>query len=940
MVYLECAKRLLRLVFLTSAAFLGLPLFAQDRSAVDNQAIGEKFENSRSTSEFNQSEGTVPGVVEFIASLPTLDTAESVRRVTKVLSSGNLAVQIDGSKQWVIVGSVLATLSNEGDYDEMVRVLEENASIIDVGIKVEGPILGSGLVRIKQETGDALTPEDFLQWLNQIGIGRYLIEIEPEPLVLLQDVQHGVNFSEDQWSFSNQGELEATSPAIVDADADIAEALALYLSGRMARDTEITVAVIDSGINISVPMLSGTIWVNQDEFPNNNNDDDGNKLVDDVFGWDFVRNSNQIFDAAGGHGHGTPVAGAIVAHQSGYQYISGAAPDAKVMPLNVVRAGQEVDLFAVAKAIDYAISKDVDIINMSFGTYVHSNAFQNMINQAFFNEILLVAAAGNDGLDVTQNPYYPCVYPGVICVGATTATDEKAPFSNYGEGTPNFRLGVSLGAPGERLKLVSGRGGTFIGSGTSYAAPLVSGTLAMLRAARPNEDVRRLRRRLLDGADHLRELDNIFSYGANNFRTGRRLNAYRSLIFSAQGLSFPEYCKEKGPDGYPRHQNYPYANQGDPRIDGSSFERAYTICTKRQLLSIREGDGAKHFKLMADIFWDEETHLGGRSMIGQNWKVPFNGNFNGSGFSIFNIEENLSYGWGLFKHLGPDSSVSHLNIRQMNVKSGGGSGGVSRIGEGILNYIQVEGYLYAEGNVGGLLGEAKSANIANSFYEGQVKSSNGNAGGLVGLMRNKSQIRKSGVRARIEGVYSGGISGITSTNSILERVFAYGNVHGSTLAAGVTAKLDRSSLRNSLTSGRVAGGGASGLVSQLANGFVENSLSISEVGQSPGGGGAIGTVNDIALPLEGVSNWLASAEESKRLGSSFVIGVYFLKGSHKPDGAAGIPKDFVELIDQSTYVGWNFGNSANAPWFAPSNKPELPRVKRVPRSRGAYHPDL
>lgn len=174
----------------------------------------------------------------------------------------------------------------------------------------------------------------------------------------------------------------------------------------------------------------------------------------------------------------------------------------------------------------------------------------------------------------------------------------------------------------------------------------------------------------------------------------------------------------------------------------------------------------------------------------------------------------------------------------------------------------------------------------------------------------------------------------------MERTFAYGNVHGSILSAGITAKLDRSSLRNSLTSGKVAGGGASGLVSQLTNGFVENSLSISEIGKSIGGGGAIGTVNDIALPLERASSRLTSAEKSNRLGSSFVIGVYFLKGRHKPVGAAGIPKDFVELIDKSTYVGWNFGNSANAPWFAPSNKPEFPRVNRIPRSRGAYHPDL
>jgi len=787
-----------------------------------------------------------------------------------------------------------------------------------VRFQIDAQLIGSGVSVIRQTAGPLLTPSEMIKRLSVVNVRDLLLEVEPVPLVISHDLQHGVDFSEEQWAFSNQGKLEAIQPAGFDADSDIAEALAAYET--MPKTKDIVVAIIDTGANLNHPKLRGKIWQNTSEIPYNNIDDDMNGFVDDTHGWDFVRDSNSINDYGGANGHGTPVAGVISSRRTGTSPITGVAPDAKLMILNVGIRGQLLDFPSILEAFQYAVANGADIINMSFGHDTDSRLFLNMIYDAFWvgKRIYMVASAGNDNRSVVKFRQYPCVYTGVICVGSSNAEDQKAAHSNYGTGGPNLPIGVTIAAPGEKLALLSASGGTFYANGTSFAAPLVSGTLALLRAARPQEPFLDTRARLLEGADHIRKLDNVVDSSWKNYNIGRRLNAYRSLVMSKIKLKDADYCEKKADNGARRFNNFPYANFGDAAIDGSDFSKAFTICTKRQLLSIRESDREKFFKLRSDIYWDEKTHLGGLSMVGQNWRYAFDGSFSGDGFSIYNIEEKLSSEWGLFKSLGPNSSVVHLNLRQFDVEAGKMSGALSPVGKGLINFVHAEGKIVSLRNAGGLLGEADEARIMNSAFEGTVRSLNGDAGGLVSVAKNKAQITNAAVRADVIGKRAGGVVGYMKTGAEVNSVFAFGNIKGDSHSGGIVARLEDGGVQNAMVEGQIHGAAASGIVSKMSDSFVAYNYSLAKTLPAPDGGGAVGTIMD-----------------KKPWPSSLVLSVYYLKSPGTLVGSAGEAKDWVELLDRSTFDGWNFRSI----WYPPNNNPQSPRLKRNPRSVGAYHPD-
>lgn len=233
---------------------------------------------------------------------------------------------------------------------------------------------------------------------------------------------------------------------------------------------EIIVAVIDTGVDIAHPDLRNNIWRNEAEFLGMpNQDDDGNGYVDDIFGYDFANDRPNGIDD---HNHGTHCAGIIAAELNGFG-AAGVAPKVKIMPIKFLSANGSGTTENAINAIRYAIDNGADVISNSWGGGGRSQFLDDVIQEAQNRGILVVAAAGNDSNDNDSSATYPANYEGVISVAASNQSDELAYFSNYGESS------VTIAAPGQNIySTVMGAEYRFF-SGTSMAAPQVSGALAL-----------------------------------------------------------------------------------------------------------------------------------------------------------------------------------------------------------------------------------------------------------------------------------------------------------------------------------------------------------------------------------------------------------------------------------------------------------------------------
>ena len=154
--------------------------------------------------------------------------------------------------------------------------------------------------------------------------------------------------------------------------------------------------------------------------------------------------------------------------------LAGIAPDSMIMPLRAFDEDGRSDLFMLAKAIRYAANNGVHILNMSWGTKTNSRAIRSAIEFARDQGVVLVASAGNDNSSAAQ---YPASYSGVLTSAATDLSDKKTGFSNYGSY-------VFVSAPGSKIFSTYPGGGYSIASGTSFSAPAVAATAALIRSLR------------------------------------------------------------------------------------------------------------------------------------------------------------------------------------------------------------------------------------------------------------------------------------------------------------------------------------------------------------------------------------------------------------------------------------------------------------------------
>lgn len=250
----------------------------------------------------------------------------------------------------------------------------------------------------------------------------------------------------------------------------------------------VTVAVIDTGVNLAHEDLAANAWVNADEIPSNGIDDDNNGYIDDVNGYDFAYNDPSPNDV---YGHGTACAGLVAAVQDNGLGVTGVAPRAKIM---AIKASIDSGFFydsATVPAYIYCANNGARVLSMSYFSDRVSSAEGDAITYCVSRGVLPVAAAGNDS---TVYPYYPGAYDATLSVAALNGNLNKAGFSNHG-------LWVDVAAPGTGLRTTSAGGGYTDGfGGTSGACPHVAGLAALLFGANPVATAAQVRAAIEDTA--------------------------------------------------------------------------------------------------------------------------------------------------------------------------------------------------------------------------------------------------------------------------------------------------------------------------------------------------------------------------------------------------------------------------------------------------------
>lgn len=262
------------------------------------------------------------------------------------------------------------------------------------------------------------------------------------------------------------------------------------------------VGVIDEGIQFDHPDLSGQIWTNPFDAADGV-DNDGNGYIDDIHGWDFDGNNNTIYDG-GKRGslddHGTHVSGTIGAKNNGSGVVG---VNWNVTIISAKFLGRSGGTTANAiKAVDYLTdlktSHGINMVasNNSWGGGGFSQALKDAIDRANVQNILFVAAAGNNGTNNDATASYPSNYTSanIIAVAAIDNTGALASFSNYGATT------VDLGAPGVGINSTTAYNTYSSYSGTSMATPHVTGGVALYAAYHPGSTAATIKSAVLSSA--------------------------------------------------------------------------------------------------------------------------------------------------------------------------------------------------------------------------------------------------------------------------------------------------------------------------------------------------------------------------------------------------------------------------------------------------------
>ena len=270
------------------------------------------------------------------------------------------------------------------------------------------------------------------------------------------------------------------------------------------------VAVIDSGIDYTHPDLAANIWTNTIDGATNG-----------LHGYDFSANDADPMDE---NGHGTHVAGIIGATGNNGVGVSGVAQRTQLMALRFMDANGNGYTSDAVRAMDYAINHGAKIINESWGGSAADPTLAAAIERARAAGVIVVIAAGNEQANNDTTASYPASYArqsnNVVAVASTDSSDRLSWFSNYGPQT------VAIAAPGESILSTAKGGGYVTKSGTSMAAPVISGALSLLWDLHPTWTYTQILDKLKTSVDTSSGL-------AGKVTTGGRINLGKLLDASS-----------------------------------------------------------------------------------------------------------------------------------------------------------------------------------------------------------------------------------------------------------------------------------------------------------------------------------------------------------------------------------------------------------------------
>ena len=323
-----------------------------------------------------------------------------------------------------------------------------------------------------------------------------------------------------QWALENNGDLPmATSKKGADIEMNAAWAIE-------TGDSNIVVAIIDTGVKLDHPEFEGRIWTNHQEVPNNGKDDDGNGFVDDVQGWDFTGNDNNPTDDSG---HGTNIASIIGANGNNGFGFSGMDWNCKLMVLKVLK-GDLGQYDWLIKAIYYAVDNGADVLNLSVGGKVESLALNEAIQYALDRDVTVVVSMGNEKTDQVS---YPSNYPGVIAVGSTNPDDNRTAAFFWGtKSGSNYGEHISVVAPGNYiygLSYTSNTGFNNYYGGTSQATAYVSGLASLLKAQKLDRTPADIKSLIERTAEDQVGTDGDDQAGWDKYYGHGRINAFHAL---------------------------------------------------------------------------------------------------------------------------------------------------------------------------------------------------------------------------------------------------------------------------------------------------------------------------------------------------------------------------------------------------------------------------
>ena len=387
-----------------------------------------------------------------------------------------------------------------------------------------------GLTLVELPVG--LTVKDALKTFNKTDS---IVHAQPNYLINgVSTLPYDTRFDE-LWGMHNIGQTGGTS----DADIDATQAW------DTITDSNIVVAVIDSGIDYTHPDLWDNLWINQAELNGTDGiDDDNNGYIDDICGYDFYNDDSLPYDH---HSHGTHCSGIIGAVGNNNEGVTGTCWNVKIMTLRFLNKWGEGSLSDAILCIQYAVDNGAKVLNNSW-SIPYSADLETAIEAADANGVLFVASAGNDGDNTDSSPHYPSGYDcnNIISVMATDDNDERSIWSypdssNYGLTT------VDLAAPGtdilstfptektDYMEIYDLSTCYETRSGTSMATPHVAGACALVWAANPQLTHLEVKDYILQGVDKLDSLDDLcVTEGRLNLRRavkGKTTSPY--LVFTS-----------------------------------------------------------------------------------------------------------------------------------------------------------------------------------------------------------------------------------------------------------------------------------------------------------------------------------------------------------------------------------------------------------------------